>query len=85
MRALAAIGLCQRVSPNRYFLNARLRAMADIALDLQKDFTVRQFRDASGMGRNVVIEVLEHFDRKGFTRRAGDTRSVVDDPGRVLD
>ena len=85
MRALAAIGLCQRVSPSRYFLNARLRAMADIALDLQKDFTVRQFRDASGMGRNVVIEVLEHFDRKGFTRRAGDTRSVVDDPGRVLD
>ena len=32
---------------------------------------MRQFRDASGMGRNVVIEVLEHFDRKGFTRRAG--------------
>ena len=85
MRALAAIGLCQRVSPNRYFLNARLRAMADIALDLQESFTVRQFRDASGMGRNVVIEVLEHFDRKGFTRRQGDARRVVGDPGQVLD
>ena len=85
MRALAAIGLCQRVSPNRYFLNARLRAMADIALDLPENFTVRQFRDASGMGRNVVIEVLEHFDRKGFTRRAGDSRRVVGDPGRVID
>ena len=85
MRALAAIGLCQRVSPNRYFLNARLRAMADIALDLPEGFTVRQFRDASGMGRNVVIEVLEHFDRKGFTRRAGDSRHVVGDPGQVLD
>ena len=85
MRALAAIGLCQRVSPSRYFLNARLRAMADIAVHLPENFTVRQFRDASGMGRNVVIEVLEHFDRKGFTRRAGDTRSVMDDPGRVLD
>ena len=85
MRALAAIGLCQRISPNRYFLNARLRAMADIAVDLPENFTVRQFRDASGMGRNVVIEVLEHFDRKGFTRRAGDSRRVVDDPGRVLD
>ena len=85
MRALAALGLCQRVSPNRYFLNARLRAMSDIALDLPEGFTVRQFRDASGMGRNVVIEVLEHFDRKGFTRRAGDSRRVVGDPGRVLD
>lgn len=85
MRALAALGLCQRVSPNRYFLNARLRAMADIALDLPEGFTVRQFRDASGMGRNVVIEVLEHFDRKGFTRRGGDSRRVVGDPGQVLD
>ncbi|MDE0225283.1 MAG: selenocysteine-specific translation elongation factor [Gammaproteobacteria bacterium] len=85
MRALAAIGLCQRVSPNRYFLNARLRAMADVALGLQENFTVRQFRDASGMGRNVVIEVLEHFDRKGFTYREGDARSVVGDPGQVLD
>ena len=85
MRALAALGLCQRVSPNRYFLNARLRAMADIALGLPEGFTVRQFRDASGMGRNVVIEVLEHFDRKGFTRRVGDSRRVVGDPGRVLD
>lgn len=85
MRALAAIGLCQRVSPNRYFLNARLRAVADIALDLPEDFTVRQFRDASSMGRNVVIEVLEHFDRKGFTRRQGDSRRVVGDSGRVID
>ena len=85
MRALAAIGLCQRISPNRYFLNARLRAMADIAVDLPENFTVRQFRDASGMGRNVVIEVLEHFDRKGFTRRGGDTRSVVGDASRVID
>lgn len=85
MRALAAIGLCQRVSPNRYFLNTRLRAMADVAFDLPESFTVRQFRDASGMGRNVVIEVLEHFDRKGFTRRQGDTRRVVSDPAQVLD
>ena len=85
MRALAALGLCHRVSPNRYFLNARLRAMADVTLDLPEGFTVRQFRDASGMGRNVVIEVLEHFDRKGFTRRVGDFRRVVGDPGRVLD
>ena len=85
MRALDALGLCRRVSPNRYFLNARLRAMADVALGLPESFTVRQFRDATGMGRNVVIEVLEHFDRKGFTRRVGDSRRVVGDPGRVLD
>ena len=85
MRALAALGLCQRVSPARYYLSAHLRALADIALRLPEDFTVRQFRDASGIGRNVVIEVLEHFDRKGFTRRAGDSRRVVGDASRVID
>ena len=85
MRALAALGLCQRVSPSRYYLNVHLCALADIALRLPEDFTVRQFRDASGVGRNVVIEVLEHFDRKGFTRRGGDTRRVVGDASRVID
>ncbi len=85
MRALAALGLCQRVSPTRYYLNAHLHALADIALRLPEDFTVRQFRDASGVGRNVVIEVLEHFDRKGFTRRMGDSRRVVGDASRVID
>ena len=85
MRALAALGLCQRVSPTRYYLNAHLRALADIAAQLPEDFTVRQFRDASGVGRNVVVEVLEHFDRKGFTRRVDDGRRVVGDASRVID
>ena len=79
MRALAGIGLCEQVGPNRFYLSDRLREMAEVAarLDTEGGFTVRQFRDASGVGRNVVIEVLEHFDRKGFTRRSGDTRRVV--------
>ena len=79
MRALAGIGLCEQVGPNRFYLSDRLREMAAVAarLDAEGGFTVRQFRDASGVGRNVVIEVLEHFDRKGFTRRSGDTRRVV--------
>ena len=29
------------------------------------------------MGRNVVIELLEYFDGRGFTKRVGDTRRVV--------
>ena len=85
MRALAGIGLCEQVGPNRFYLTERLREMAEVAvrLDAEGGFTVRQFRDASGVGRNVVIEVLEHFDRKGFTRRSGDTRRVVGEVDRV--
>jgi len=40
-------------------------------------FDARGFRDASGIGRNLAIDVLEFFDRKGFTRRVGDLRVVV--------
>lgn len=79
MRALAGIGLCEQVGPNRFYLKERLRELAGVATDLDARgaFTVRDFRDASGVGRNVVIEVLEHFDRKRFTRRTGDLRRVV--------
>ena len=86
LRPLAAFGLAERVSDNRYFLPERLRELADIATTLANagPFTVRAFRDASGVGRNVVIEVLEHFDGKGFTRRSGDTREVVGDKEQAV-
>ena len=44
---------------------------------------MRDFRDATGVGRNVVIEVLEHFDAAGFTKRVGDTRRVVGDASTI--
>ncbi|MDE0693656.1 MAG: selenocysteine-specific translation elongation factor [Gammaproteobacteria bacterium] len=86
MRALPAFGLAIRVSDTRYYLPTRLLEMADQAAGLaaQGPFTVRNFRDATGVGRNVVIEVLEHFDRTGFTRRSGDTRTIVGNRNAIL-
>ena len=86
MRALPAFGLAIRVSDTRYYLPARLLEMADQAASLaaRGPFTVRNFRDATGVGRNVVIEVLEHFDRTGFTRRSGDTRTIVGNRNAIL-
>lgn len=68
-----------RISDTRYYLPEKLEAMAELARGLAAEgpFTVRQYRDASGIGRNVAIEVLEHFDRVGFTRRDGQTRKVI--------
>ena len=86
MRALPAFGLAIRISDTRYYLPGRLLEMADQAAGLadQGPFTVRNFRDATGVGRNVVIEVLEHFDRTGFTRRSGDTRTIVGNRDAIL-
>jgi len=74
-----------RISDTRYFLPAHLTVLAELAHTLAHaaPFTVRQYRDAAQIGRNVAIEVLEHFDRVGFTRRDGDTRQVVGDLSKV--
>lgn len=86
MRALPAFGLAIRVSETRYYLPAKLLELADHAetLAAKAPFTVRNFRDATGVGRNVVIEVLEHFDRTGFTRRTADTRTIIGNRNAVL-
>jgi selenocysteine-specific elongation factor len=36
-----------------------------------------EFRSAIGVGRELALVVLEHFDREGFTRRQGDARIAV--------
>ena len=79
LRNLAKRGLLAQVSAKRYYRPERLTRVAGYAAGLAEraPFTVRQFRDATGIGRNVAIEVLEYFDGKGVTRRMGDTRSVV--------
>ena len=85
MRALPAFNLAVRISDTRYFLPDRLLELGELAskLNARAPFTVRQFRDASGVGRNVVIEVLEYFDGRGFTQRLGDTRRVVGDLSQI--
>ncbi len=79
LRNLAKRGLLAQVSAKRYYRPERLTRVAGYAAGLAEraPFTVREFRDATGIGRNVAIEVLEYFDGKGVTRRMGDTRSVV--------
>jgi selenocysteine-specific elongation factor len=68
-----------RISDTRYYLPEQLRTLAELARRLNDEapFTVRQYRDAAEIGRNVAIEVLEHFDRIGLTRRDADVRRLI--------
>ena len=79
LKGLARRGLLVQVSAKRFYWPERLRRIAGYVSDLagRGPFTVRNFRDATGIGRNIAIEVLEYFDGRGFTRRTGDTRLVV--------
>lgn len=75
-------GALVRVSPKRYFLPAMIARQAACVRELAANapdgrFTAADFRDRSGLGRNAVIEILEHFDATGLTRREGDSRVVL--------
>lgn len=70
-----------RVAANRFFVPEAIRTLAEIAEAVADDdgdgtITPRDFRDRSGIGRNVTIEVLEFFDKAGFTRRIKAGRRI---------
>lgn len=73
-------GMLIRVAPNRHYLPETIAELAEFteklaaSADPDTGFSVIQFRDASGIGRNLCIDILEYFDRVGFTRRDENTR-----------
>ena len=70
-----------RIGDKRYALPKQVQAWADMTegLSAVAPFSVKEFRDRCGLGRNMSIDVLEFMDSKGYTRRNGDTRTVVGD------
>ncbi len=76
------LGHLVRVSKNRFFLPEAIDQLVQIAGTLCGEstggvFDAAAYRDRSGIGRNVTIEVLEFMDRERITRYAGGVRSLV--------
>ena len=44
---------------------------------LGSQVTLAQVRDSTGSTRKFILPILEYFDSKGYTRRAGDVRVVA--------
>ena len=72
-------GKLYKVTDNRYFLPQTLKQLATIAARLSEEdsLTVAEFRNQSGVGRNLVVELLEYFDRIRFTQRIDDKRKLL--------
>ena len=71
----ARLGHTHRIAHDHYFLDEAVRAMAASVLVLaERDgaASVAPFRDCIGTGRKLAVEILEFFDRTGFTRRIQD-------------
>ena len=76
LKECAARGYLAHPTDNRFMLPAAVTEFESLikSLDNSEGFTVQTFRDACGIGRNLAIEILEYFDRKGLTRRDGNVR-----------
>jgi selenocysteine-specific elongation factor len=89
MKRFERFGRVASVAANRYFLPGTIARLTDVARELAAadpsgSFTAAAFKDRSGVGRNLTIEILEYLDRVGVTRRTGDSRIVVDDAVAAL-
>jgi selenocysteine-specific elongation factor len=70
-----------RVTPERFYPRATLARLAACAADVAQNapgnqFTAAQYRDRTGVGRGLAIEILECLDRLGITQRIGDMRKI---------
>jgi selenocysteine-specific elongation factor len=82
LRRAAAIGFVVQVAKNRFILRDEMLKLAEIAEQCAADsdagtFTAAEYRNASGIGRNLTIELLETLDRAGMTKRSGNDRIIV--------
>jgi selenocysteine-specific elongation factor len=82
-------GDVQKVTAERFYARSTLAALAAIAQNTSSGqpnglFTAAQYRDATGVGRSLAIEILEHLDRLGITQRLGDARKMRRDPVPIL-
>jgi selenocysteine-specific elongation factor len=89
MKRFERFGRVAPVAGNRYFLPETVARLATIASELAGSdpsgaFTAASFKDRSGVGRNLTIEILEYLDRVGITRRIGNARVVVSGSSAML-
>ena len=86
-RKLARLGHLHQVVKDLFYPDATLRELAQHARQLQVahgTIKAAHWRDRIGLGRKRSIQLLEHFDRIGYTRRIGDERKIREDSALAL-
>jgi selenocysteine-specific elongation factor len=84
LRKLVTRGAVHQVVRDLFYDSGRVDELTDILAALAREHDVveaRQYRDAIGLGRKRTIQILEFFDRVGYTRRVGDSHIVRRDSG----
>ncbi|MDC0476320.1 selenocysteine-specific translation elongation factor [Alphaproteobacteria bacterium] len=81
LKTASRIGEMVLIGKNRYAPTPFVAKLGVVAEQLAANsadgyFTTAEYRDQTKLGRNFAIEVLEYFDRVGFTERNGNTRCI---------
>lgn len=82
LRKLSRIGELQQVVKDLFYPDSTIRQLANQILDMERQAGVIRaaaFRDQIQLGRKRSIQLLEHFDRIGLTRRFGNERKIRPD------
>lgn len=82
LRKAAQLGEITAIVKDRYYLTSQIRLFAKVLRQLHSETGVIQtinFRDQLACGRKLAIQILEFFDRCGFTRRKGHDRVIRDE------
>jgi len=80
LEALLARGTLVSVAPQMYFhKDIYAGAMAQVIAFITREgqITLAQMRDISGTSRKFALALLEHFDRRGVTKKVGDARVLA--------
>ncbi|XTZ38244.1 selenocysteine-specific translation elongation factor [Salmonella enterica] len=81
LQQAAQQGLITAIVKDRYYRNDRIVAFASMIRDLDQargSTSAADFRDTLNVGRKLAIQILEYFDRIGFTRRRGNDHILRD-------
>ena len=81
LRFAAQQGLVTAILKDRYYRHETITQFASLIRELdqtQGSACAADFRDRLGIGRKLAIQILEYFDREGFTRRLGNNHLLRD-------
>ncbi|MCA6217665.1 selenocysteine-specific translation elongation factor [Ideonella sp. B7] len=86
MRKLARQGQLFQVVKDLFYTASQVQLLSGLLGWLSThaergEVEARQFRDHTGLGRKRAIQVLEFFDRVGYTRRVRDAHVLRAEPG----
>ena len=84
LRKLTRRGQVFQVVKDLFYSAGRMQELAALVASLaashaKAEVEARAFRDATGLGRKRAIQILEFFDRVGYTRRLRDAHLLRPD------